>query len=286
MRVEDHMPALYSATEALSANGQARFRRLTALSLGLLILAAVGGVIDSSWGGWLSAIAFVSSLLTTALWMFRRTETDWYDGRAGAESTKSMTWKFAVGGQPYGVDERDAETRYRGDVEGLIAEFNRLGSSLHAPAHPGGTSPLMDLRMESLQERRDIYREQRISDQRDWYARRASEHRASARRWQTVMVCAQILGIAAAVLKGVDVVHVDLLSLLAVVAASVSAWTNAGDYLRTARAYDFAALELDVILGLIGDQNTEEEWMSYVADAEQAMSREHTMWLARRREHQ
>jgi hypothetical protein len=283
LKVEDHMPALYGAAERTSAEGQARFRRLIASSLALLVVAAVGGMVDRSWGGWLSAAAFSGSVLVTALWIVRRAENDWYDGRAGAESIKSMTWKFAVGGEPYAVDECDAETRYGSDIEALVSEIDRLGSSLRAPPSEGGTDALARLRVASLDGRRAVYREQRVTDQRQWYARRAGEHRASARRWQLAMVCAQILGIVGAVLKGVDVVHADLLSLLATVAAAIAAWTNAADSLHVARAYDFATLDLDAVLGRIGDPTTEAEWAAFVADAEQAMSREHGMWLARKR---
>jgi hypothetical protein len=282
-KVEDHMPALYGAAERTAAEGQARFRRLIASSLALLVVAAVGGMVDRSWGGWLSAAAFAGSVVVTALWMVRRAENDWYDGRAGAESTKSMTWKFAVGGEPYGVDACDAKTRYGSDVDAVVSELNRLGSSLRAPPSGGGTDALADLRSASLDGRRAVYREQRVNDQRQWYARRAGEHRASARRWQVAMVCAQILGIAGAVLKGVDVVHADLLALLATVAAAITAWMSAADYLHIARAYDFAAIELDAVLSRIGDPTTEAEWAAFVADAEQAMSREHGMWLARKR---
>lgn len=282
-KVEDHMPALHGAAEETSAEGQAQFRRLVMSSLALLVVAAVGGLFDRPWGGWLSAVAFAGSLVITALWVFHHAETDWYDGRAGAESTKSMTWKFAVGGQPYGVDEFDAKTRYESDIQALIGELDRLGSSLRAPSRAAAADPLMEVRRASLDERRGVYRQQRVADQRGWYARRAGDHRRSARRWQVAMVCAQVVGIAGAVLKGVDVVHVDLLSLLATVAAALAAWTNAADYVQIARAYDFAAIELDAILSRVGDPKTEAEWAAFVADAEQAMSREHTMWLARKR---
>ena len=44
-----------------------------------------------------------------------------------------------------------------------------------------------------------------------------------------------------------------------------------------ARAYEFAALELGQVSGRSSEVALEEDWASFVADAEQTMSREHTL---------
>jgi hypothetical protein len=55
----------------------------------LLILAALGGLIEDDWAGWVSLGAFGASLVASGLRIFHRAEADWYDGRAAAESVKS-----------------------------------------------------------------------------------------------------------------------------------------------------------------------------------------------------
>jgi hypothetical protein len=149
------------------------------------------------------------------------------------------------------------------------------------------TAPALDqlrvLRGAPLQRRQASYRKQRLEDQANWYSKRAGEHRSKARRWRAVMFASQLAGVAGATLKGLGVVDVDVLSLFATMAAAAAGWIAAGDYTETARAYDFAALELQGALGSFDRVEDESEWARYVADCEQAMSREHTMWLARRR---
>jgi hypothetical protein len=56
--VEEHLPGLYEAAEKVSAGGQEQFRKLTQVSLGLLVVASARGLFDKSWAGWLSAGAF------------------------------------------------------------------------------------------------------------------------------------------------------------------------------------------------------------------------------------
>ena len=72
-------------------------------------------------------------------------------------------------------------------------------------------------------------------------------------------------------------------SVFAGAAAAAVAWLASGDYVKTARAYELTTLELDQALDLIDAIDDEAAWATFVADAEQTMSREHTAWLARRR---
>jgi hypothetical protein len=283
VHIPDNMPALYGAAETASARGQQGFRQLTAAALILLIVAAVGGMIDEHWAGWMSAAAFAIGTAATTLWVYRRHENEWYDGRAAAESAKSLTFKYAVGGQPYGVDDAAAKDEYAGALAAIVAELKQLGSPVEASAGPGDLGDLDRLRAAELADRQAVYRSQRIEEQRGWYASRAREHRRNGRRWQGTMIALNVAGIIGASLKGLGVIDFDVLGLFATMAASVAAWVAAVDYLRIARAYEVAAVELGEVLERSNETSTEAEWSSFVADAEHAMSREHTLWQARRR---
>jgi SMODS and SLOG-associating 2TM effector domain 1/SMODS and SLOG-associating 2TM effector domain 3 len=277
------MPELYDVAETASSEGQHWFKWLTGTALILLVVAAAGGMIDERWAGWMSAVAFAVGTVASTLWIFRRHENEWYDGRAAAESAKSLTFKYAVGGQPYDVENTAATAEYAGALAAIVSELKRLESPVDASADPGDLGDLDRLRAAQLSDRQAVYRDQRIEEQRTWYTRRARDHRGNGRRWQRAMIALYLAGITGAVLKGLGVIDFDLLGLFATLAASVAAWLAAMDYRRIARAYEFAAEELRDVLERSSTMATEAEWSSFVADAEQAMSREHTLWQARRR---
>jgi len=283
VRIHDHMPALYRTAETASGQGQRRFRELTATALILLVVAAVGGMIDERWAGWLSAAAFAIGTAATTLWIMRRYENEWYDGRAAAESAKSLTFKYAVGGAPYGADNPSARDTYAEALSAIVVELRHLESAVETSPDLPDLGELDQLRRADLPDRQAAYRAQRIEEQRTWYTNRARDHRRNGHRWQAVMITSYVAGIAGAVLKGLGVIDFDLLSLFATLAASVAAWLTAVDYMRITRAYEFAALELGQVSGRSSDAAGEDEWASFVADAEQTMSREHTLWQARRR---
>jgi hypothetical protein len=256
---------------------------MTWIALVLLVVAGGAGLVEPSWAGWVSLGAFGGSIVLSALAIYQRSEQDWYDGRAIAESAKTIVFKYAVGGEPFELANLQADARFHGTLAALFEELRRLHSTVEPPEGSTDLGALQQLRQSDLPTRIAAYRAQRLDDQRSWYSSRAREHRRSANAWRAAMFAAQLLGAAGAALKGLDLIDVDLLSLFATVAAAVAAWVAAGDYVETARAYDFASLELGQAVAQLPTLGSEEEWARFVADCEQAMSREHTMWLARRR---
>jgi hypothetical protein len=277
------MPSLYTMADRASLEAQRRFRRGTIAVLALVVIASLLGLVEESWAGWVSGGAFAASIAATGLVVFRDAEDNWYDGRAVAESAKTLTWKYAVGGQPFTVTDSSAASAYEDALAAVVDEIRALHGGISLPADPSPAARLQNLRREPLSTRRGVYREQRLADQRAWYYRRAGEHRGTANRWQRVALLFQAAGLACAALKGLEIVQVDLLSVCATAAAATVAWLAAGDYVKSARAYELTTLELDQALSIAHTMEQERAWAGFVADAEQTMSREHTAWFARRR---
>jgi hypothetical protein len=284
VQIAENMPGIFAAAEDCSATGQSRFKLLAGWALFLLVVSAACGLVEKAWAGWVAAATFVGSIVLTGLWIHRRAEHDWYDGRACAESAKSLTFKYAVGGQPFAVGAERADSLYEEALEELVSELEGLDSTFKPSAHPPDTAELRALRMQGRDARTGVYRKQRLEDQHGWYIKRATEHRATARRWQAMVVALEVAGVIGAILKALEVVSIDLLSFFAAAGAAAAAWLTAGDYVAAARAYDFAAFELDAAMSRLARVSSEADWAAFVADAEQAMSREHTTWLARRRD--
>jgi len=65
-------------------------------------------------------------------------------------------------------------------------------------------------------------------------------------------------------------------------AAAAAAWLQTKDHANVAQAYAVAARELWAIEQRLGEPRDEREWADFVESAERAISREHTLWLARR----
>ena len=70
--------------------------------------------------------------------------------------------------------------------------------------------------------------------------------------------------------------------VLAVAAASVLSWMQVKRFQDLSTSYNFTAQEIGMIKGVLQGVYDEEKFSDFVSDAENAFSREHTQWLARR----
>jgi hypothetical protein len=130
--------------------------------------------------------------------------------------------------------------------------------------------------------RRQFYLEGRILDQQGWYSRKAKWNKARASRWLIVSFVFEITGVVGGALRAFGVLDLDLLGLLAAAAATVAAWVQSKQYDTLATAYGVTALELASVASEAEAVATEETWGHFVGGAEEAISREHTLWRASR----
>lgn len=142
------------------------------------------------------------------------------------------------------------------------------------------TDAMKKVRESDLATRRQVYKRDRIEDQLAWYQRRTLSHGKSAKRWLGVTITASMLGILAAIIKFFGLIEFDMLGVFASVASAGLAWNQLNQHRTLVSAYSVTARELNIIRDRI-DQVEDDKWAGFVSDSEDAISREHTMWLAR-----
>ena len=278
-------PEAFKSTNEASLAGQRWFIQSTRVQLMLLIIASAAGSLSWSLDGdrdgtaLLAGVAFSTAALVRLLILRSRPHRAWYDGRAAAESIKTLAWKHAVGGDPFVAGDESADRRLVGLVRDVVTSFDTLGPATSA-ASAEPTATMRSLRTTSLEERKRAYSKDRIGDQNGWYARKAEWNQKRARFWGGMVLLLQVTGAVGAFLKGFGVLDIDIFGLAGAAIASAAAWLETKQHHTVARAYKVAAEELSDVEALIGEQHTEEAWAGFVAGAEEAISREHTMWKA------
>ena len=134
----------------------------------------------------------------------------------------------------------------------------------------------------SVADRIAIYLDGRIKNQRRWYDQKARWNRSRAIFWLTLGACAYIVAIA------LSMVRVRFpewqfwpIDPILVIATSIIGWTQIKRYSELTTAYKLTAQEIGLISPKLNGVDTEIELSKFVNEAEQAFSREHTMWTAR-----
>jgi hypothetical protein len=283
----DALPALCRACDARSNQAQRNVLRAVKVSLGGAIVAALLGPFEIMAGdvnvaALGAAVSFLLSLLASSWLLWKRPERTWYDARAGAESTKTLAWQFAVGGGEFARSEAEEEVqrRFLNRLGEVLEGLNSVGTAVGA-SDPQLTPPMLKLRAAPLGARQDAYREGRIGDQRSWYAAKAAWNERQRKIWALVTVAMQVLGLAAGTARAFWGLDVDLLGIAAAAVGAGTAWTRTKDYAELAEAYAVTAQEIG-ILAAEPVPADEENWSAYVDGAERAFSREHTLWRARK----
>ena len=116
-----------------------------------------------------------------------------------------------------------------------------------------------------------------------WYTNNARANERRARSWTVVLVLVEAGAFVAAMLRAMGRIDFDLFGIVGAIGAAVAAWTQTRQHESLAAAYSVAAEELAMIAAQMEGVEGEAAWAEFVADAEDAMSREHTMWRASHR---
>jgi hypothetical protein len=282
------LPALFHAADQSSLVAQRRFLRLTQWQLGLLVSAAATTLVtwksgQISYGALVGAVALVfAGVLRVQLQVTDPSRT-WYQGRAAAESAKTLAWRYAVGGDPFpiSIPESDADQMLIERLNEVVRELEGL-EIVEVGDADEITGWMRETRQLSLDERIGAYDEGRIRENRAWYSAKAQWNRRRGQRWGVAMLLFEAFGIIQALFKATGVVDIDVLGLIATILAGIAAWIQTKDYGRLASAYAVAARELSSINALLRHQTTEDGWARFMASAEDSISREHTLWRASR----
>ena len=288
---DSDLPALFQAADKAAIRAQNHSLMAVRLALIFGVSGAVVSTLGAAAGKRELAIAATAllalSLVATLALRMLNWEKDWYGCRAIAESAKSVAWRFMTGADPFSKSrpEPEAEHELTQSLSQILATGKPFAGRLgrHAGTAPVVSDRMRAVRMLAFQERTQIYVGQRIVQQRDWYSSHATSNDRAYDLWFMAVLLAQLAAlISAGIFIANDQFQVSLAPLCSAAASALWAWLQAKHFRELASAYGLTAIELGLIEGRARSVGSDQELAAFVSDAENAISREHTMWVARR----
>jgi len=285
--VEAGYPSLHDSASAASLKAQRRFLIAFGIRLGGLLSSTIGGAIffavgASVIGGWIAVVGFAAALLVELFLALDRADRKWYEGRAAAESAKTLAWRYSVRGESF------EDSLVQPDLDRVFVErINEVTRDLKdLELEPDGsdsqiTDQMRTARAAGFETRKALYRDGRIEDQRSWYVKKAAYNLRRSRQWLVGILVAEGFGLIAGILTVAALLPLDILGLFAAVAATATAWIQAKQHSNLATAYGITAQELAGVKAELVNVD-EARWSRFVGQAEEAISREHTLWRASR----
>ncbi len=285
-------PSLYQSADQASLAAQRHYFRLQTCHVACLILGSASAVLATiipvvvvTWAYIVLAIVLAIGVVLNLVSRVRRDDKVWFDCRAIAESTKTATWRFMMKATPF-KDDSMAKKSFIEQLRRIRAARpsspKDLAKSLDANALT--ISDFMnDMRLKSLNERQNQYLESRLRDQKTWYSKKAKLNARKGDCWFYTVVALQILAIVFAFIWAASSsLPVNVVPILMTCAASAVAWSQMKRYGELDQTYSLAAQELGEQEAIASGITGEDSFLTLVEQVEETISREHTMWCARR----
>ena len=288
MNNEDY-PALFQSTDDASNRAQRFYININLSYLIITILATMCALLGSQFNYFSisSAFLFLVGLFLLIIILTKKIENKWYACRAIAESVKTATWRFMMRAEPYENSQNLHEVK--ANFRNLLREI--LKQNTYVADYIGGelsekeqiTEKMMNIRNSSIDERKDLYIKNRIDDQRKWYSKKYSFNKKNNLIWFLLVILFNAIAALFAILQISNPTNQYLpIDVFAVIAVSSLTWIQLKRYQELSSSYALAAHEIGTIKSMSEEIKTENDLSKFVINSENAFSREHTQWIAKR----
>lgn len=287
-------PNYFQASDSASLKAQRNYLNITRIDLLSMILASAMAIYNyqSTQSKLLvyviSGLLLLVGLILTIILKTKKYEDIWYQGRALAESCKTLTWRFVCCSEYFEncLDISEAKKRFVERIKELSNEFKELSIAMNSKTLnlPIISDKMIEIRAYDLQKRKDYYIQNRIEDQKKWYADKAEYNSEKYNFWFWCVIVSQAISLISIVfLIANPDSNWNFVGLLTTISASALSWLQLRQHQELKQAYTTATQELNFIVTLTDQITTEDSFSKFVLDSENAVSREHTLWLAQRR---
>ncbi|MDX7254993.1 SLATT domain-containing protein, partial [Klebsiella pneumoniae] len=134
----------------------------------------------------------------------------------------------------------------------------------------------------NFNQRLDLYLQDRVQNQQDWYSDKSEYNRKSESFLFVVSFLFQFLSIIYILVLVNQNWTINITGILSALATVTITWLQVKQHQELAQAYGLAAQELTSIYSMSFEVNSADSLSEYVNESENSISREHTLWVARR----
>jgi hypothetical protein len=291
---ENEFPNYYQAADRASISAQSKYLNIIRIDLLAMIIASAFSIYNYQLTESkliiyiISGVLLLLSLILSVILQNKKYEDIWYQGRALAESCKTLTWRFISCSEYFdsNISLIEAKERFVNRIKGLSKEFNELSKVMDSRILNRQiiTEKMVELRSQNTIERMKYYIVHRLEDQKKWYSDKAEYNIGKSNFWFWLIIISQVVALIsiASLIKCPDN-NWNFVGLFTTISSSAISWLQLKQHQGLKQAYTTAAQELNFIVALSDTIMTDEELSKFVLDSETAISREHTLWLAQRR---
>jgi len=288
-------PVSFLKNDLLAVTSKNRYVRLTWAILSLMLMAtvmdAVSKKITEPLGEYdrISGFILLASLIGTLTVQCLKPEKTWYMARAAAESIKSLSWCYMMQSDPFPASMPDVDNVFIGRCSKVDsdAKLELASADISVGSNTANvTNHMKAVRDASLDDRCQYYLENRVGEQIAWYNRKSATFAGSSRNNTIIIASCQVVAAIYLVFISRHFDAFNINSLMVFAATSIMSLQEMNKYKELIQTYRFTAGQLAILREKFeGLQVKDKQDLNQLVEScEQAMSREHSIWLLRRGE--
>lgn len=283
--MEVKYPHIYSYADDRSICMQKRYLRMLFLEYLLLFLTALNISFNYPWKYLLAVIIFLSLMIVVFIKNKASMAKGWYKYRALAESIKTSTWRYIMRSEPFNADSVESHKSFHEFLIGILSDSNIIPEKTRLSILKKNeyTNSMEKIRSLPLEDRREIYKKQRLIEQEEWYTSKAIKNASQAKNWKyTLWVFYALTALALIINYFYNQNFIVPVAILTTLSSAILGWSQVKRFDELSASYSLTAHEISYIVKQIDFIDDEDNFSNFIKDAELAFSREHTQWKARR----
>jgi len=282
---ESIYPELYKVADRASIKLQKKLFLYQRIYLIMLILVTFVTYYfpESQFGSTVSALLFMANIFLLVAIKVEKLDSKWYNARTVAESVKTISWKWMMRAKPY--QNKDNVNQIFYDLRQIFDQnliFSYLINSMQIPPEMQISTEMKEIRKMSFDKRKKFYLKERLKNQLSWYSQKSRENRRKGEIWFWFSILLHTLAIILLCLKIMDYQYQFPIEVIAITACAVFTWLQAKRFSEVSSTYAQTAHEITIIGSESDSVSNDDSFAKYVANSENAFSREYTQWYAKK----
>ena len=208
----------------------------------------------------------------------------WNNARDVAESIKSSAWKWMMKADPYLNEFEHSKKLFLNELAIIHKEHPEIFTYTNPDSFNHDPIPDMmkDVREQNFETRLQIYLDQRMNDQQEWYIKKSQKNE---KNFIISFICSFILHTIAFIMLLYRIQNPISLPIEIVVtcAGAFFTWGKSKKYKDLKAVYAFASYELSIIKAESDDVKSNDELSDFVLKSENAFTRERITYLSRKK---
>jgi hypothetical protein len=281
-------PAIYREADNISNKTQRYYLIILRLFLCMLVVSSLLFTYLNSYIVLkiINAVISLAIIIFSFIFRFYNFQGIWYTARAVAESIKTISWRYAIKAEPYNISDNVAKILFLKTIKDILDMNHDFKKYIEANYGDEQSIPnnMIDIRQLPLKERLDFYYKYRIIEQRDWYIIKSKFNKRQSNLFSCALIIIPFILFVTILISFINLYNnfIFPISILLSLISVIFTWIQTKKYRELEKSYALASHEINFFATQKDDIKSEDAFSQYVLDSENAFSREHTQWVARK----